>query len=164
MFSWLLFCQAQKLLFRMRCLPPSACWDRLSLSLPRTGESWEKNECKNIMIQETPPRRLKVVEQLLYRLSLVSSLHADVIECPSETQSGRLDVWSSPPSHLNKPPGCTPSRDAHQICLSIPQLEETWVISQSRDPLSSPTQHLPSPLPAMTASPCESNYCNWAGM
>lgn len=57
--------------------------------------------------------------------------HHQVLECPTETESKRLDVWSSLCRHLNKPPSCTQREAAHQICLSVPQLEARWVISQS---------------------------------
>lgn len=49
-----------------------------------------------------------------------------------------LDVWSPPCRHLNKPLGCTLKSATHQICLFLPHPEVRWVISQSRDPLSSP--------------------------
>lgn len=60
--------------------------------------------------------------------------HHQVLECPTETESKRLDVWSSLCRHLNKPPSCTQREAAHQICLSVPQLEARWVISQSSSP------------------------------
>lgn len=88
-----------------------------------------------------------------------------MLECPIETWSRRLNVWSSPYRNLNKPPGFPPRGAAHLICLFIPQLEVKWVISQSRDP--PPPPHSGSPplsLSATAASPCESNYCNWARM